>query len=601
MESVRASGNPTWRIVVVIGLSLILVLIEGVNFRRLVIPIGVFGYGTNLDGVVTGVTSGSPAAKAGLQVGDRIDTSSMNPQELEELLQFPNVASAGLVRTIGYYRGGERHPVTMTSVPEPMGPADGAIIVMQFLAALVCIAIGAVVVLLRPEPATWGFFIFCLGFAPVDELALTASTLQTMIPQVAQLFLGLLTAAAVVGLLIFAFRFLTPSLPRWRRAIQSAFPLIFLSLATLNAFETYDTYVVYHPAEWIARAALALSTLCYVLVVVTLIDTYVHRSGADRQRIRWVVWGFAAALLASVAGTFITTEVTDAPLALDSALSLVAELAPLAVAYAVVKHRVIDLNFVISRTLVYGALTAIFVAVFALIDWLVGHVLDQTRWAVIAEIAVAIGVGFWLNGLHHRVDELVDRVLFRRRHEAERRLARLARGLPHATSAKLVDEALVTEPTEALGLAAGALLKLDKDGRFVVTASRNWLPDSGPDLSESDPLLLHLQAERGAVRIVELRNVHDAQAREPRNAVLALPIFVRHELSAVVLFGGHGGGEDFDPDEIAWLNSLAMAAGAAYDHLEADALRKELERVSRESEARLRALEQRGLVPLQSP
>lgn len=601
MESVRASGNPTWRIVVVIGLSLILVLIEGVNFRRLVIPIGVFGYGTNLDGVVTGVTSGSPAAKAGLQVGDRIDTTSMNPQELEELLQFPNVASAGLVRTIGYYRGGERHSVAMTSVPEPMGPAEGAIIVMQFLAALVCIAIGAVVVLLRPEPATWGFFIFCLGFAPVDELALTASTYQTMIPQVAELFIGLLTAAAVVGLLIFAFRFLTPSLPRWRRAIQSAFPVIFLSLATLNVLETYNTYVVYHPAEWIARALLALSTLCYVLVVVALVDTYVHRTGADRQRIRWVVWGFAAVLLASVAGAFITTEVTDAPLILGSALSLVAALAPLAVAYAVVKHRVIDINFVISRTLVYGALTALFVVIFALIDWLVGHVLDQTRWALIAEIAVAIGVGFWLNGLHHRVDELVDSVLFRRRHEAERRLARLARGLPHATTTELVESMIVREPLDALELASAALFRRNRSGRYDRAASTDWPAVTITFLDPSDPLIPYLEGERGAMRLSE---VHWSSADVPTGAarpVLALPIMLRHRLEAVVLYGAHKGGEDFDPDELQWLNALAVAAGAAFDHLEAEALHKKLDEVMRERESWRLVLERHGWLPAGSP
>ena len=112
---------------------------------------------------------------------------------------------------------------------------------------------------------------------------------------------------------------------------------------------------------------------------------------------------------------------------------------------------------------------------------------------------------------------------------------------------------------------------------------------------------MHLQGERGAVRVVELHRLNVGATHESRNAVLALPIFIRHELSAVVLFGAHRGGEDFDPDETAWLNGLAMAASAAYDHLEADALRKELERVSRESEARLLALEQHGLVPLQSP
>ena len=53
--------------------------------------------------------------------------------------------------------------------------------------------------------------------------------------------------------------------------------------------------------------------------------------------------------------------------------------------------------------------------------------------------------------------------------------------------------------------------------------------------------------------------------------------------------------EDFDPDEMHWLNTLAAAAGAAYDHLAADALRQELERVTRENESQRLMLERNGL------
>jgi hypothetical protein len=75
-----------------------------------------------------------------------------------------------------------------------------------------------------------------------------------------------------------------------------------------------------------------------------------------------------------------------------------------------------------------------------------------------------------------------------------------------------------------------------------------------------------------------------------------LPISVRHELDTIVLFGAHRGGEDFDPDELAWLSSLAAAAGAAYDHLEADALRQRLEHLRRENESQRIMLQRNGLL-----
>lgn len=594
MASVRDSGFQTWRIIVVVGLSLLFVLFDGANFRRFWSPVGIFGYGTDLNGVVSGVTPDLPASKAGLQVGDRIDTSAMTPEQLEELLQFPAVPSVGLVRTVGFYRDDVRRTVTMASVSEPMGPVNEAVIIFQFIAVVVCLSIGAAVVLLKPEPATWGFFLFSLGFAPVDQTAEFILIGASTTVQVVQMTLGVVGALGTVGLLVFAFRFLTPTLPRWRRIVQWAFPLIFIAAASIYCFEVYDTYIVFHPAAWLGHAGLAVGIVSDALVVVALVDTYVHRSGADRQRIRWVVLGFAVALLASLANLFVQTEVTNAPFVLPSVLEIASSVAPLAVAYAVIKHRVIDVNFVVSRTLVYGVLTAFFIALFALIDWFVGHVLDQSRWALIVEIAAAIAIGFGLNGLHGWIDRLVDSVLFRKRHAAERRLASLARGLPHADSVALVDASLIGEPRDALELASAALFRRSADGRYRCASAVEWPDSANAALASEDPLILYLQAERAAIRLADIHASRDGWAGAARPAI-ALPIFVRHDLDAIAMFGPHRGGEEFDSDEVRWLNALASAAGAAYDHLEADELRRENERIRRENEAQRAAMLRMGL------
>ena len=50
---------------------------------------------------------------------------------------------------------------------------------------------------------------------------------------------------------------------------------------------------------------------------------------------------------------------------------------------------------------------------------------------------------------------------------------------------------------------------------------------------------------------------------------IALPIFVRGQLNAIVFYGPHSSGEDLDPEEIEVLEDLMRAAAAAYDHCEA--------------------------------
>lgn len=54
-------GNPTARTIVVAVLALFLLGVDALSLRAMWHPRGVFGYGTNVDGVVTGVDRGSPA------------------------------------------------------------------------------------------------------------------------------------------------------------------------------------------------------------------------------------------------------------------------------------------------------------------------------------------------------------------------------------------------------------------------------------------------------------------------------------------------------------------------------------------------------------
>lgn len=596
MAQNQPGGNATVRTIVVLALTLLIAAGDTVNLVRIAHPIGLFGYGTNLDGVVTGVDRGSPAARAGLQVGDRLDEATMTPQELEDLIQIPAVQPAGRADTFAVFHHGARRTVSLVSEPEPMGVAEATIIVISLIAGLAFLGIGVAVVLLRPSVVSWSFYLYCLGNQSGGFSGLFFLS-RPPVTQVLELFMISVISIGQIALLIFALRFLQEPVGGWRSWVQRAVPFVAIAYLSLNIMEIVNTYILGRPAETIARAVLGFQVGIAIVVAIALLDTYVRRKGADRQRIRWVVLGFAVAVGAAIVSSVLQTELTNTPLSIQDAIPLLNIFAPVAVAYAIVKHRVIDVNFVVSRTLVYGILTTLFVAMFALVDWFVGRVLDQTRWALIAEIGVAIAIGFWLNGLHARVDRFVDSVLFRRRHEAERSLARVARGLPHATSMALVDKMLVSEPFTALDLTSAALFRRNESGGYDFATSMEWPDGTIRSLQPDDSLIPHLQGEAGALRISSLQWApHDVPTGSARPA-LAVPVLVRRQLEAIALYGPHSGGEDFDPDELQWLNALAVAAGAAYDHLEADALRRELAESRRESESLRIALQRFGPLP----
>src|SRR4029077_8401723 len=189
-------------------------------------------------------------------------------------------------------------------------------------------------------------------------------------------------------------------------------------------------------------------------------------------------------------------------------------------------------------------------------------------------------IGVSLNAMHGRVDHFVDSVLFRRRHLAESRLARVARTLPHATSPAFVDEALVLEPERALELASSALFRKRSDGTFKRNYSIGWDQSELASLDDDDRLVTQLRAELEALDLSEVRWPRTDIPSGLQQPLYAVPVVVRHELAGFALYGGHVGGEALDPDEKRSLRELAVPAGAVYDHLEAEALREQLVQVS---------------------
>ena len=75
------------------------------------------------------------------------------------------------------------------------------------------------------------------------------------------------------------------------------------------------------------------------------------------------------------------------------------------------------------------------------------------------------------------------------------------------------------------------------------------------------------------------------------DAVLAMPVLLRDQLVAIVLYGPHHSGADIDPDEVRSIVLLVERAGAAYDHIEARTLRAQVDALIRESDAKQREIE----------
>jgi len=563
------------RVLVVLLLALWMLAVVLPSIVRLWNPLGTFGYTVDSNGSVTSVGPGLPADRAGLRTGDVFDLKAV-PFELRRYAVGPLTRAplAGTSIELPIPERAGDHGIAMTAVAETLSGADKFSLVMRSLGALVFIVVGAGLVLLRPSPMTWGFYLYTIGINPGSD-----SVVDAVLPASAYLINWSLEnaciAAGYVGFLVFAIRFPREEVVGWRSLIGRMTPMLFVLLISIGVASVVVPFVFGLPSLFAFRTFVVLGSLVFAVGFIALLSTYLHVRGLDRQRIKWVIMGFGIGLPSFVLAFLIDVSSSiSVPYWFIGLLLCLNLLVPVTIAYAVIHHHVIDVSFVISRAVVYTALTGLLVATFGFIDFEIGQRLSSTGLTVAIQVVVSIAFAFWLNAIHARIVEIVDSTLFKRRHQAEKQLARIARALPHAQSSEGVDRLLVDEPVAALDLTSAALFRTDDDGKAILARHQGW-PDSSPTMLDADDsLLLQLTADQAPLDLREVHWHRDDLPVATARPLLALPVTVRRRLAAFVLYSGHAGGEALDPTEQRSIGSLAIGAAAAYDHLEAEFLRR---------------------------
>ncbi len=161
--------------------------------------------------------------------------------------------------------------------------------------------------------------------------------------------------------------------------------------------------------------------LCMIAVAVSAIVRFRRSRGDQRAQLKWLAYAcglLPLALGGCFAGQLVTGTVQYGVVLFPFALIGV----PLAVAVAVLRYRLYDIDRLINRTIVYACLTVALVAAFAATSAAVGVVLGQgSDWATAAATAVTV---LAFRPLRSRVQAAVDRRFDRARHEGLRAVDR---------------------------------------------------------------------------------------------------------------------------------------------------------------------------------
>jgi signal transduction histidine kinase len=205
--------------------------------------------------------------------------------------------------------------------------------------------------------------------------------------------------------------------------------------------------------------------------------------GDERQQLKWVLTVATAtvAIIVPVMGSwFIWEENVQWRMAV---LGIAFTAFPVAAGIAILRHRLYDIDVVINRALVYGALTLLLGATYAGIAWVLGVALGSGSAPATAAATVAVAIAF--RPLRARLQDVVDRRFNRARYDALHRVAAFLEEVRAGTAAPEGVEQLLRDVLGDPGLELRFLLP---DGGGYVDVRGGPAVDTPGDARERTPI-----------------------------------------------------------------------------------------------------------------
>ena len=171
------------------------------------------------------------------------------------------------------------------------------------------------------------------------------------------------------------------------------------------------------PIHTLTTVLLFPTMLSAVVAVVSLVVRFVRSRGDEREQLEWFLFAAALVVVALVLSAFNSNR-SNSPLSqVVPTFFLLAILGlPVATGVAILRYRLYDIDVVISRTLVYGALaafiTAVYVGIVVGVGTLVGN--GGQPNLVLSIIATAV-VAVAFQPLRERLQKVANRLVYGRR------------------------------------------------------------------------------------------------------------------------------------------------------------------------------------------
>ncbi len=284
---------------------------------------------------------------------------------------------------------------------------------------IICMAVGLFVFIYRPNEIRirlfyWSSLTFSFALVVHGSFYVIHGDWMNYIPGV---FFYIAYSAAPALLLHFSLTFYTDEHKKSMFLVYIPTLVFILILESFylwaNLSSSIKAYRLYNSAFFYFR----LYILAYIIFTLANFILAYRRSESEHKRaqIKWILYGLIMGLVPFVLFYQIWKIFDISPLLSEEVASVFFLFVPLGFAFAIIKFKLLEIEFVINRSLVYSILTVIIVSIYLLIVQVFQkYLLDVFR---VQELVIyAFGALIAASVFHparKRIQELVNRIFFR--------------------------------------------------------------------------------------------------------------------------------------------------------------------------------------------
>ncbi len=531
------------------------------------------------EGVVAGaVAPGGAGARAGLAVGDVLLAVNGQPVTGAAAVSAAHHAAAPGER-VEYTVLRPAAQAIVAVVLEPVRRASNAVYFCLAAVGLFSLLVGAAVRLRRPvDPATLHFYWLSVAFfgAFTFSFAGRLDRLDWAFYWADHVSLLLLPP------LFLHFAVVFPARPSWFRAsrLRTAFPLVYapafalggglmaLLAAGPGATPRFDDYL-----SLIGRATyLHLAVYLLAGVGVFVAGMLTLQTPTARRQLRWIAWGTALGGLPFAAVHAVPLALGLPTPAWTNLAAIPLGLVPLTYACAIARYRLMDVEVIVKRSLVYVAAVSVIVALYGVLLPFLDRV--HTGGSTVHEWLTALGAALIAVLLAPPITAATraafERAFYRDRLDYRRALVDFARDLNRDLDLASLADRLVTRVSETLQVDQMALMLLSDDRRSLVALQAPGAPEP--------PLALPLGSAMGralaAGQVVSLDDpaavgrfpVEDIDAWRDRGLFSFVPCIGADGITAALALGQRERSELLTSEDLTLLVTISGQIATALEN-----------------------------------